>query len=380
VKKDASSLRQALAHAVAAIAIAWLAAACSRPAVAPAAVTTIESAPVTAPTEEPTSAPTPADGAEGLSPNEQATLNSLEKVDDYPLYTMHYNGSYDETASAGSEWPASTAVSGVSWTGRPWACSLFAAMGDAGSMVYGRNFDWEFSPAVLLFTDPPDGYASVSMVDMAYLGFDEDTAGAVTDLPLAERSALLEAPFWPFDGMNERGLAVGMAAVPPGQPPPDPNKGMIGSLVVIREMLDHAGTVDEAAAILQSYNIDMEGGPDVHYLIADPSGRSILVEFYGGETVLIPNETPWHLATNFLRASVSELGEAGCWRYDRIGHRLAEAQGRLAMQDALNLLSEVSVAGTEWSVAYQMSTLAVSVVMGRQYSSPHTFHLDLAGQ
>ena len=37
-------------------------------------------------------------------------------------------------------------------------------------MFYGRNFDWEFSPALLLFTDPPDGYASVSMVDLTFLG------------------------------------------------------------------------------------------------------------------------------------------------------------------------------------------------------------------
>jgi hypothetical protein len=379
MKKDAPSPRQALSQAVAAITIVWLAAACSRPAITPAAVTTIESAPVAAPTE----APTPADGAEGLSADEQATLNSLEKVDDYPLYTMRYFAPYDEATTIGGDgWVTAAEALHVSVTATQptWACSLFAAMGDAGSMIYGRNFDWEFSPAVLLFTDPPDGYASVSMVDMAYLGFDEDTAGAVTDRPLAERGALLEAPFWPFDGMNERGLAVGMAAVPPGQPPPDPNKGMIGSLVVIREMLDHAGTVDEAAAILQSYNVYKEGGPDIHYLVADPSGRAILIEFYGGETVIIPNETPWHLATNFLRASASEPGEAGCWRYDRIGRRLAEAQGRLAVQEALNLLSEVSVADTEWSVAYQMSTLAVSVVMGRQYSSPHTFHLHLTGQ
>ena len=377
--KDGYALRQALRHAVAAITILCLAAACGTP----AAVSTSIAPPTLTPADSPPiAAPTPADGANGLSHEEIATLSSLEKVDDYPLYAVRYYGPYDEAATIGGGWMAAAEALNVRVTATQptWACSLFAALGDADNMVYGRNFDWEFSPAVLLFTDPPDGYASVSMVDMAYLGFDEDTAGAVTDRPLAKRGALLEAPFWPFDGMNERGLAVGMAAVPPGQPPPDPNKGMVGSLVAIREMLDHAGTVDEAAALLQSYNVDMEGGPDIHYLVADPSGRSILIEFYGGETVIIPNETPWHLATNFLRASISEPGEAACWRYDRIGRRLAEAQGRLAVQDALNLLSEVSVADTEWSVAYQMSTLAVSVVMGRQYSSPHTFHLDLTGQ
>ena len=41
--------------------------------------------------------------------------------------------------------------------------------------LFGRNFDWRYSPALLLFTDRPaaGGYASVSMVDIAYLGFDD---------------------------------------------------------------------------------------------------------------------------------------------------------------------------------------------------------------
>jgi len=33
-----------------------------------------------------------------------------------------------------------------------WACSLFAGLGDVEQRLYGRNFDWDHSPAVLLFT------------------------------------------------------------------------------------------------------------------------------------------------------------------------------------------------------------------------------------
>jgi len=121
------------------------------------------------------------------------------------------------------------------------------------------------------------------MVDIAYLGFGGTRATTLTGLPLAERQSLLDALLWPFDGMNEHGLVVGMAAVPPGQMHPDPDKETIGSLGVIRKMLDHARDVDEAVAILQNYNVDVESGPPLHYLIADPSGCSALVEFYEGE-------------------------------------------------------------------------------------------------
>ncbi len=333
---------------------------CSAPVVAPTLVP---------PTSTPTTTQTAEPRADGLSHEEAATLSSLEQVDDYPLYTMRYYGAYEQRTSS-----AETASLPA------WACSLFAALGDADHKLYGRNFDWEYSPAVLLFTDPPDGYASVSMVDIAYFGFGETTAGTVTDLPLSERRALLHTPFWPFDGLNERGLAVGMAAVPPGNVRPDPNKQTIGSLTVIRQMLDHTSNVDQALAIMQSYNIDFEGGPSIHYLIADTSGRSVLVEFYQGEMVIIPNETPWHQATNFLRASAGESAEGECWRYDKLSQRLTEAEGQLTAQDAMHLLADVSQESTQWSVVYGMSTGDVNVTMGQKYDNVHTFPLSLAGE
>ena len=314
---------------------------------------------------------------------EAATLGSLEQVDDYPLYTMHYYGAYDHRLSSiqSARWPVSADLPNSNLAVSPptWACSLFAALGDADNMFYGRNFDWEHSPAVLLFTDPPDGYASVSMVDIAYLGFEGPEASTLTDLPLIERRALLDAPRLPFDGMNEHGLVVGMAAVPPGEMLPDPNKENKGSLGIIREMLDHASNVDEAVAILQSYNVTF-GNVPLHYLIADSSGRSVLVEFYQGEMIVIPNEAPWHLATNFLRASAGESAESRCWRYDMINQRLTETQGQLGAQNALELLEDVSQPNTQWSIVYGMDSGDISVVMEQKYDNLHTFHLRLTGE
>ena len=351
---------------------------CNTPAVAPTPVPPTVSA-------TPTSiVPTDESRADRLSDEEVATLRSLEQVDDYPLYTMHYYGAYNQRVSSaeGVKWLVSANLPNPNLTAVPpaWACSLFAALGDADNMLYGRNFDWEYSPAVFLFTDPPDGYASVSMVDIAYLGFGGSKADTLTDLPLIERRALLDTPFMPFDGMNEHGLVVGMAAVPGSEMPYDQDKETIDSLMVIRKMLDHAYDVDEAVAILQSYNIRWGGGPPLHYLIVDSSGRSVLVEFYEGEMVMIPNETLWHLATNHLRAIADETGHSGCWRYDKIYQRLTETRGQLTTQEAIDLLAEVSQEETQWSVVYGMSSGDVNVTMGRQYDSLHTFHLSFAGE
>ncbi len=338
---------------------------------APKRVSQTEIPPQTSPSTS--ISPTVVEGTEGLSNDEIATLSSLEKVDDYPLYTMHYYGTYGQRSSTRSLDVSMQAIEEPYLMG--WACSLFAALGDAENMFYGRNFDWEFSPALLLFTDPPDRYASVSMVDIAYLGFGERTARTIHELPLRERQALLQAPFLPFDGMNEHGLTIGMAAVTPGLMSPDPEKETIGSLRVIREMLDRAKNIDEAIDILKSYNIDMEGGPPLHYLIADRSGRSALVEFYQGEMVIIRNDKPWHQATNFLRAESGESTEGICWRYDRIASQLKNRDGWIDAQAAIDLLYEVSQDGTQWSIVYGIINGDVYVVMGRRYETIHTFSL-----
>ena len=315
---------------------------------------------------------------EGLSENEIATLNSLEQVDEYPLYTMRYFGKYDQQSVSMIDDRAiwERLQPNLPTMRRPaWACSLFAALGKDEDMQFGRNFDWEYSPALLLFTQPKDAYASVSMVDIAYLGFGGAKAHGLNELPLKQRSALLDAPYLPFDGMNEHGLAVGMAAVSSGEMRSNPSKETIGSLMVIRNMLDYAGNVDEAIAILGSYNIDFEGGPAIHYLIADPSGRAALVEFYQGEMIVIPNKEPWHQATNFLRAGAGESPEGRCWRYDRISERLSVSRGKLTAQEAMELLADVSQEETQWSIVYGISESGVNVVMGRNFGEAPTYQL-----
>lgn len=363
-------------RACAAVAILGILGGCRTP--APVSITTAVPAQVSIPS------PTHEDGLRrvGLTSEEVATLDSLEKVDAYPLYTMHYQGDYDVHATLLPEHRWINMVKPVepekAWS-PAWACSLFAAMGDTQDMSFGRNFDWRYSPALLLFTDPTDGYAAVSMVDIDYLGFGGEGAKGLLDLPLSERTALLEAPYLPFDGMNETGLVVGMAAVPFGEMSRDPSKKTMDSLLVMRVILDQASTVDEAVAILERYNIDWGGGPPLHYLIADSSGGSVLVEFYEGEMVILPNQNPWQGATNFLQSPVGPNLSGMCWRYDRLSQRLKEVGGELDPVDAMELLSEVSQESTQWSVIYEINGREVYVVMGRKYGQIRTFSLPSMG-
>jgi hypothetical protein len=312
----------------------------------------------------------------GLTKNEVDTLLSLTEVDGYPLYTMHYYANFDNLAN--NLQPVNQQLAYQPPTNNTWACSLFAAFAASENRLYGRNFDWEFSPAILLYTYPPDGYASATMVDIAYLGFAGDQSKNLTEKPLDELVDLLDAPYLPFDGINEAGLAIGMAAVPAGNVPIDPKKDTLGSLGVIRAVLDTAADVDEALEILQNHNIDFTGGPPVHYLLADAHGKAALLEHYEGEIHIFRNQTPWQQATNFLTASVdSPTGQ--CWRYDTISERLEAAQGSMTTEEAMRLLENVSQVGTQWSVVYNLSRGDIHIVMGKDYENEHVLPFELTG-
>ena len=178
--------------------------------------------------------------------------------------------------------------------------------------------------------------------------------------------------------MNEHGLVVGMAAVPPGGMTPDPDKPTIGSLGIIRQILDKAQTVEEAIDIFEQFNVDHGGGPPIHYLIADRYGEVVLVEFYKGEIVLTYADSAWHQTTNFLRASAGDFPEGRCWRYDLLMDRLTDAQGALTSTSAMELLADVAQENTQWSVVYDFSSGGINIAMDRTYSDVHSFQLDLA--
>jgi len=301
------------------------------------------------------------------------SLLTFRQVDDYPLYVMHLYGDYhfDNWLETGTQADAAVPF-GPRPTAERWACTCFSAFGQPGQSILGRNFDWYTHPTLLLFTHPRHGYDSVSMVDISYLGFDTDEPS------WSDRLRLLDAPYWPFDGLNERGLAVGMMAVPSAQAGNDSGKVTIDSLAAIRLLLDKAQSVDEALSLLGKYNIDWASGPPLHYLIADARGNSAVVEFVDGEMKVLRSERPWQVATNFVLSGYSpERARLQCDRYATAYETLEQAQGRLSQDEAMALLADVSQPSTIWSVVYDMKSGQIAVAMGHDYVQVHRFELGM---
>ena len=292
-------------------------------------------------------------GAIALFRNELRTLFSLEKIDEYGAYQMTYYGDYgfDEFLEVGASsdkdiekfvtkrllkgMPINLGVTGD-------GCTAFVTKNEKGEVLYGRNFDFLYAPSLQLYTEPQNGYKSVSTVNLSFAGYSEDY---LPDGSLFDKFLTLAAPFLPFDGMNEKGVAIALLAVPEAEPPYDSNKITLNTTTAIRLVLDHASTVEEAVELLRNYNIYFSGGIECHYLIADASGHSVIVEFYDGELQIVEAETDYQIATNFIAYDGLNIGEGFTEfeRYDMVEKELSDNNGILNENDVISLLAKVGV-------------------------------------
>ena len=318
-------------------------------------------------------------------------LGLLRELDAaFPLYELHLEAPYGieellvavgegasrEGSSAAAARTGAVEGEAVSQArgkteGQPFACSCFSARQPGGGRIFCRNFDWRRDPALVLFAKPKGAYASVSMVDIAYLGY----SGSKT--PLDDPAALARAWRLPFDGMNEKGLGVGMMAVDHAEGTRGGGRPRIGELGLIRVLLDGAASVAEALSLMEGYDVELED-PPIHYFLADRSGDAAVVEYLGGRPRVFRSGKRWQLATNFLLAEVPEEGRgAACWRYARAAARLEAAGGTLGAAEAMDLLGEVSQPSTRWSAVYDLGSGAIELALGRDYG--RTLRLALSG-
>jgi predicted choloylglycine hydrolase len=275
----------------------------------------------------------------GAQPVPVSSAPQLRKVDDFPLYE------YTDRA------PSPDVYVQADTTG--WACTVFVS---AGSAIVGRNFDFNDQPALILHHRPPGAYASVSMVDIEYLGLDREHIDEISAEKLSRAARI------PFDGMNEKGLVVTMAQVPQARSPDQPKT--TGQLGVMRLALDHAANVDEAIAIFRKTGIDFTGDPPLHYLVADPSGASAVIEYLDGKVHALRGG---RVVTNFVLTGSTPDERAHDRRYHTATTALAAAGGRLSSSQTLGLLKRVRQRITRWSVAYDMRHRTLEVVMGQRY-------------
>lgn len=264
-------------------------------------------------------------------------------------------------------------------SGNSYFCSLFAVFGDPQNYLLGRSFDnpagWECL-TLLTRVNPIDGYASIAPMRMRDIGFGPGTD--FDSVPFVEKNRLLDAIVNPPDGINEHGLVVGLANVTPQTYNRDSDKLTITCVLMVRKILDHARTVEEAAEIALQYNISSSGHDtlDIHAIVADATGRSIILEPADGEMKVIPNTRNFQVMTNspIYHISLDTLfGQ--CWRFRTIYERLDSENGILNASEAVALLQEVGNQWTEWSAVYNISPKSATLAINYNFDTLYNFFL-----
>ena len=325
------------------------------------------------------------------STQENASFQSIELTDEITKLTdgfsaVRYSGDYGfdlflEQGGAASDSEVVSFlmanvmpdVGGLLFGGNPFGCSTLSVKSANGDSLFGRNFDWNACNAMVVQSQPKNGYASISTVNMDFISL-----SGINLSSLPDQIQALAGLYAPLDGLNEMGLAASVnmiqdnATIEQNTDKPD-----ITTTTTIRLLLDKAANVDEAIELLNSYDMHASFGYMVHFAIADRNGNSVVVEYVNNEMVV--TETP--AVTNFYLAEGEKNGIGTLQsheRYEILMNRLADSE-TMEMNDVRDALDSVSkdnfgeFESTEWSIVMNQSTGVVRYYHRENYEEPYVF-------
>lgn len=308
-----------------------------------------------------------------------ASIATLEQIDE-KLYSITIYGDYSEVLEEVNNRFVNNAASPREIS-PPKQCSLFSAFGDSRPYFMGRSYDnpvgWNCLTLVLR-TSSPDGHSTISLNRMRDYGFHPNTD--FNQVPFIEKTRIFEAVFFTPDGINEHGVSAGCAGVEVQHFIPDPGKQSIWLTYLIRKIIDHTRNIDEVVKLVRKYNI-FESSLDscaTHFLAADSSGRSLILELDNGEWQVSLNDRPYQVITNSPSFNVPIDSQiAACWRFEIIYPALEEAQGNISLDEAMNILERIKFAppGTQWSSLYNLNQKKMSIALNCNFD--YIYHFTL---
>lgn len=298
-----------------------------------------------------------------------AAANSIEKLED-GLYSMEYNGDYgfeEFLARGGGASDGAVANYLVEFLSRgfykiesevqtgEFGCSTICTQDEHGTVLFGRNYDWEECQTMIAHTRPKAGYESISTCCIDFLGFGE---GYAPDGSMVDRMQTLAAIYVPLDGMNEKGLVVAdLMAGDNEETHQQTDKPDLTTTTAIRLLLDRAADVDEAIALLEQYDMNSSIGSAHHLSLADAGGKSVVVEYVNGEMLV----TETKVVTNHY---LSDCGKQGVGsrqshlRFDTLSAHTGPAD-EIDVRDMLKSVAQMNYPQTEgswektmWSIVY----------------------------
>ncbi len=219
------------------------------------------------------------------------------------------------------------------------ACSVFQVTDNAGNVHCGRNFDWNIDGGRIWFLPAQGDLHGYCVIEQAGKNV-------------------------PYEGMNDQGLFIAIAAVPKTKVPFSILKPIRMSCEMVTIVLENAATVEEALPWFHKYSIafgTQYGYPLIHFMVVDKEGHSAIVEYVNHKIVVTKNETHYQMMTNFYVSdpSIPPGVENPGWRYNTLEKGLLTEKP--SQELIWELLHEVSQENTIWSNVYDLNDQLVYV-------------------
>lgn len=331
----------------------------------------------------------------GVFQGEARTLLSVKENGDTGVYEVNYAADYKldkllEEGGAATEEELVQYILKTMLKGLPievpyeipnLACSTFYAETPEKGYIFGRNLDNQTTDLAVIRTNPKDGYSSVSVVNLSFLGYNE----SYTPDKLLDRINTLATAYFPLDGINEKGLAVGVLQLQAPVTAQDSDKPDVGTTLAIRAMLDKCATVDEAIDFLRSVDMYAAAKGCYHFQIADATGKSVVVSYVNNEMVITEKTGDFIAATNFYLHDVPfEYEKQGLDRYEILEKTLTEKKSLLTAEEGMDLLEAVRITGTDpdekgrvystqWSALYDLTNPSLTLCADMNYDEPYVY-------
>ena len=329
---------------------------------------------------------------------ELSTILSVKELEDTGLYEINYAADYKlyellEAGGAATEEQLVQYILKVMLKGLPidvpyeipdLGCSTFIGNNTDKGYVFGRNFDNQDTDLAVVKTNPKDGYSSVSCVSLSFLGYNTEH----TPDKLLDRINTLASAYFPLDGVNEKGLAVGVLQLQAPATKQDNGKTDVGTTLAIRALLDKCATVKEAVELLRSFDMHAAANGCYHFQIADATGESVVVSYSENKMIITEKTENYLCATNFYLHDVPfEYEKQGEDRYEMMIETFKENNGIFEADDEMKLLQKVRIDGTEpdekgrsystqWSSIYLLSDPALNICTDRNYDNVYSFPVE----
>lgn len=168
------------------------------------------------------------------------------------------------------------------------ACTGISLKAADSSFVIGRTIEWGESVLPSQYVAIPRGTEFTSFTPSGQNGLKFKTRYGIVGISVIQKEFIA-------DGMNETGLAAGLFYFPAyGQYPeynPKKNKQTLADLQVVCWILSQFSSIDEVKEAFKDIRVTrLQGAATVHWRIAEPSGRQVVLEIVDGEAHFYENE------------------------------------------------------------------------------------------